>query len=140
MDYPLLPGLTPDGTVYRNEHMGTVEAMIPPGDFVSAHAPSLLELPNGDLLCAWFAGSFEGNADISIVCARFPKGAKMGNLPFRVSNDPTRSEQNPPCSYRRTESLDRLYCTTCPGPGKGQHAVHIHYSTAKKPRWREDLD
>jgi len=25
--------------------------------------PQLYQLPDGDLLCAWFAGSYEGNSD-----------------------------------------------------------------------------
>ena len=75
MKYPCLPGLTPDGTVYQNSAMGTVEAMLSPGPWATAHAPALLETPDGSLLCAWFAGSFEGSGDVSIVCARLPKGA-----------------------------------------------------------------
>ncbi len=77
MKYPCLPGLTPDGTVYQNSAMGTVEAMLPPGPWATAHAPALLETPDGSLLCAWFAGSFEGSGDVSIVCARLPKGGKL---------------------------------------------------------------
>ena len=49
MEYTKLPGLTPDGTMYWNEDLGTVEAMIPPGDYKTAHGPGLLELENGDL-------------------------------------------------------------------------------------------
>ena len=60
MNYPTLPGLTPDGIIYHNAAMGTLEAMVPPGPWASAHAPALLETPQGDLLCAWFAGTFEG--------------------------------------------------------------------------------
>ena len=30
MSYPVLPGLTPDGVLYQNLEMGTVEAVIPP--------------------------------------------------------------------------------------------------------------
>lgn len=93
--YPILPDLTPDGTIYRNEHMNTLEAMLPPGGYKSAHSPALLELPNGDLLCAWFAGTFEGSPDVSIVCARLPKGAAKWEEPEMVSGDPERSEQNP---------------------------------------------
>ena len=29
MTYPKLPGLTWDGTIYENEEMGTLEALIP---------------------------------------------------------------------------------------------------------------
>ena len=67
MEFKHIQGLTPDGTVYYNEDMGTLEAMVPPGKYSTAHAPALLELENGDMLCAWFAGSFEGSKDISIV-------------------------------------------------------------------------
>ena len=95
MKYPCLPGLTPDGTVYQNSAMGTVEAMLPPGPWATAHAPALLETPDGSLLCAWFAGSFEGSGDVSIVCARLSKGAARWEAPVQVSHDEKRSEQNP---------------------------------------------
>ena len=49
MNYPTLPGLTPDGIIYHNAAMGTLEAMVPPGPWASAHAPALLETPQGDL-------------------------------------------------------------------------------------------
>lgn len=95
MNYKHLPGLTPDGTMYMNDTLGTVEAMLPPGVYKTAHAPALLELLNGDILCAWFAGSFEGSADVSIVCARLKKGAGKWEEPVAVSHDSERSEQNP---------------------------------------------
>ena len=62
MSYPVLPGLTPDGVLYQNLEMGTVEAVIPPGVHPTCHPPATLELPNGDLLCCWFAGTYEGSA------------------------------------------------------------------------------
>ena len=103
MEYKHLGGLTPDGTIYVNDEMGTWEAMI-------------LELENGDMLCAWFAGSFEGSKDISIVCARKEKDADHWEAPVPVSYDKERSEQNPSlfagpdgavwCMY--TAQLDRV--------------------------------
>ena len=99
MNYPKLPGLTPDGRVYWNEEMGTAEARIPNGGYRSGHGPALLELPNGDLLCVWFAGSFEGNADVHIVCSRLEKDSGSWTEPVDVSNDPLRSEQNPSLFY-----------------------------------------
>lgn len=95
MAYAVLPGLTPDGQVYENRNMGTVEAMLPPGPYPTAHAPALLEMPNGDMLCAWFAGTYEGSADIRIICSKLPKGADKWTEPVDISGDPTRSEQNP---------------------------------------------
>ena len=49
MAYPVLPGLTPDGRIYQNTEMGTLEAFLPNG-YPSAHAPAMLELPDGALL------------------------------------------------------------------------------------------
>lgn len=95
MAYKHLAGLTPDGQIYINDNMGTVEAMLPTGGYQTAHAPTILEMPNGDLLLAWFAGSFEGGTDINIICSRLPKGADKWEEPVTVSNDPERSDQNP---------------------------------------------
>lgn len=95
MAYKHLAGLTPDGQIYINDNMGTVEAMLPTGGYQTAHAPTILEMPDGDLLLAWFAGSFEGGTDINIICSRLPKGADKWEEPVTVSNDPERSDQNP---------------------------------------------
>jgi hypothetical protein len=59
------------------------------------HAANLVELDNGDLLCAWFAGSREGTSDINIALSRLPHGAARWTEPVWVSEDATRSEQNP---------------------------------------------
>lgn len=128
MNYPVLPGLTMDGQVYYNAEMGTVEAIIPPGPWRTCHGPGMVELPNGDLLCCWFAGTFEGDADIHIVCARLPKGADKWEEPVNVSGDPTRSEQNPSlflgpdgavwCMY--TAQLDRI-----PGKDNMQYTSQV---------------
>ena len=67
----------------------------PAGGLQTAHGPGLLELENGDMLCVWFAGSFEGNADVNVICARLKKGADRWEEPVLVSHDPERSEQNP---------------------------------------------
>ncbi|MFV0414046.1 MAG: exo-alpha-sialidase, partial [Oscillospiraceae bacterium] len=95
MSYPILPGLTPDGRIFRNREMGTLEAMVPPGPLATCHSPAMVELPGGDMLCCWFAGSYEGAADVHIVCARLAKGAESWSEPVDVSGDPLRSEQNP---------------------------------------------
>lgn len=95
MSYMHLSGLTPDGTIYVNDRMGTIEAMLPTGGYASAHAPCLLELENGDLLCSWFAGSFEGGTDINIVCSKLRKGADQWDNVRIISDDPERSDQNP---------------------------------------------
>lgn len=66
-----------------------------PSDYPQNHASNLLVLPNGDILCTWFAGTQEGVSDISILCSRLRKGSDVWEPAVKVSNDPERSEQNP---------------------------------------------
>jgi predicted neuraminidase len=68
-----------------------------------SHAANLVELPNSDLLCAWFAGSREGISDVNIALSRLPHGTARWTEPVWVSENATRSEQNRSlnrrCSY-----------------------------------------
>ena len=59
------------------------------------HAANLIALKNGDLLCAWFGGTQEGVPDISVYLSRLDAGSTAWTDPVRLSDDPTRSEQNP---------------------------------------------
>ena len=44
--------------------------------FPSAHASTIIQLKNGDLVAAYFGGTFERNPDVCIWVSRKPKGAK----------------------------------------------------------------
>lgn len=97
------------GQLYRPpDDTARVEAFIPPiGD--ENHAPNLAALPNGDLLCVWFAGSREGTCDVSIALSRLPMGEARWTAPVLVSDDPMRSEQNPVLFLAPTGELWLLY-------------------------------
>jgi predicted neuraminidase len=66
-----------------------------PTPCIQNHAANLMALADGDLGCVWFGGTQEGVADISILFSRLPRGASEWTAPVRLSDDPTRSEQNP---------------------------------------------
>lgn len=66
-----------------------------PAQCVQNHAANLMPLPNGDLGCVWFGGSQEGKSDISIYFSRLPKGQDCWTETVKLSDDSTRSEQNP---------------------------------------------
>jgi predicted neuraminidase len=66
-----------------------------PAATVQNHASNLIALDNGDVLCAWFGGTQEGVPDISIYLSRLDKGSSTWTEPVRLSDDSTRSEQNP---------------------------------------------
>ncbi|WP_245964779.1 sialidase family protein [Trinickia dinghuensis] len=66
-----------------------------PAATVQNHAANLISLTNGDLLCVWFGGTQEGVPDISVYLSRLDAGSSAWTAPVRLSDDPTRSEQNP---------------------------------------------
>ncbi|WP_329445421.1 sialidase family protein [Streptomyces canus] len=66
-----------------------------PAPTVQSHAANLAVLPGGDLGCVWFGGTQEGMADISVWFSRLAPGTTTWTEPVRLSDDPTRSEQNP---------------------------------------------
>ncbi|WP_323101121.1 sialidase family protein [Intrasporangium sp. YIM S08009] len=66
-----------------------------PTPTVQCHAANLAWLPGGDLACVWFGGTQEGVADISAYLSVLPAGADTWREPVRLSDDATRSEQNP---------------------------------------------
>lgn len=98
-----------DGTLYRPPTDGDrIEAFIPAAGHEN-HAANPVALPNGDLLCAWFAGSAEGTSDVNIVLSRLPHGEARWTPPAWVSEDSSRSEQNPILFLTPEETLWLLY-------------------------------
>jgi len=71
-----------------------IEAYLPPMGREN-HGSNLMELPNGDLLCVWFGGDKEGAQNVSIALSRLTPNSTQWTPPVFVSDDPTRSDQNP---------------------------------------------
>lgn len=102
MDTPLETTATadrlgqPDAAITRpaDAYPARQEAYLP-SPCVQNHAAKIMPLKNGDILCAWFGGTQEGMSDISIYCSRLSKGANRWSEPTKLSDDPTKSEQNP---------------------------------------------
>jgi predicted neuraminidase len=99
----------PNGKLYHDEYTNIDFSLIPSGPFSTAHAPTIIKLDDGDLLCAWFAGSFEGSPDISIVLSKFNHKSGEWNEPKIVSRDDTRSEQNPSFFQAPDQSIWLIY-------------------------------
>jgi len=69
--------------------------IFPPQD-KHVHASSLVALPNGDLLAAWFHGSGERTKDdVKILGARLKKGEKKWSDPFLLADTPDMPDCNP---------------------------------------------
>jgi len=90
-----LRSMVMDGMLFRSpSDRHRIEAYIPPMGREN-HASNMVELPNGDLLCVWFAGTSEGISDVNIAMSRLPAHEARWAHPVLVSDDFTRSEQNP---------------------------------------------
>lgn len=73
---------------------GRADAFLP-APAVQNHAANLMTLPGGDLACVWFGGTQEGVADISVWMSTLTPGGDTWTTPVQLSDDGTRSEQNP---------------------------------------------
>ena len=98
--------ITPDGAVKRAD--GADFAYLP-APTVQSHAANLLTLPDGRLGCVWFGGTQEGVPDISIWFSTLEPGSSQWSPAQQLSDDSTRSEQNPILFTAPGDSLWLLY-------------------------------
>ncbi|MFC1635620.1 exo-alpha-sialidase [Planctomycetota bacterium] len=76
------------------------------------HGSTIVELPNGDLLAAWFQGSGERWADdVAILGARLKAGAKQWSKPFVMADVPGFPDINPILFIDPQERLWLLWYT-----------------------------
>jgi len=98
--------ITPDGQVKRAD--GADFAYLP-APTVQSHAANLLTLPDGRLGCVWFGGTQEGVPDISIWFSTLQPGSTRWSDAVQLSDDSTRSEQNPILFVAPDKALWLLY-------------------------------
>ncbi len=84
-------------TVSSQKHKAEFDAeYIFPFQAKHVHGSSVVELPNGDLLSAWFEGSGERSAnDVVIMGARLSKGKKSWSKTFVLADTPGHPDCNP---------------------------------------------
>ncbi|MFF2186222.1 exo-alpha-sialidase [Streptomyces sp. NPDC058155] len=108
------PPPRPDGVVRpRPDDPARHEAFLP-APAVQNHAANLALLPDGDLGCVWFAGTQEGVPDISAYFSRLSPDDTWSE-PVRLSDDATRSEQNPLLFVTPSGALWLLYTAQLAG-------------------------
>ena len=83
------------GEIRQNTADGRRSDAYLPSPCVQNHAANLAFLPDGTLTCVWFGGTMEGMGDISVYMSRLMPGSDHWSEPEKLSDDSTRSEQNP---------------------------------------------
>jgi predicted neuraminidase len=91
--------------------------------FASSHAANLLSLRNGDLLCFWFSGHWEGDSGVAIVMSRLAAGSSGWSRPVVVDQSEGESYQNP-VGFQSSDGVIWLFHTTQPA-GKGESLSRV---------------
>jgi predicted neuraminidase len=99
-----------DGVERPGEIPGTTSALLPIL-YPSSHASNLLPLKNGDLLCFWFSGTWEGDSEVGIVMSRLPKGSHRWTPTVLIDRHVGESYQNP-AAFQAPDGTVHLYHTT----------------------------
>ena len=84
------------GSTWANEPDWPKERLVLDWQSEHAHASSLVELPNGDLLACWFQGSGERTADdVRVMGARLLHRTDTWSTPFLMADTPGFPDCNP---------------------------------------------
>lgn len=100
------------------------------GPFAFSHGSTVVELPNGDLFCAWYAGSREKGDDVAIVAAELPSGADAWSAHRVLVDTPGKSEGNPVLFLDASGTL-WLFYQTMYGSGEGPTQQGTGWTTCK---------
>jgi predicted neuraminidase len=96
--------------------------------FPQCHASTLVELPEGDLLAAWFGGTEEGHKDVAIWASRRsrqpPPGAPAWSPPRKVAYESGAASWNP-VLFRDRDGRIWLFFKVGPSPERWTGAYSI---------------
>lgn len=115
--------------------------------FPQCHCSSIAELPNGDLLVAFYAGTYEAHPDQAILLVRKRAGSDGWEQPVVFADTPGKPEGNP---VLFVDPAGRLFCfygtmhgrlDGPPGPGVRWSSVDQKYrlSTDNGHTWSDDV-
>ncbi len=100
----------------------------------SCHASTLLALPDGDLLVAFYAGSVEKAADVSILLCRYVAAENAWCSPELLVDMPSRSVGNP-LLFRHRSGVIHLYYLVMEGNKWHHCTIHQRTSTDGGLTW-----
>lgn len=110
----------------------TQEFIYTQAPFPSAHASTIVELKNGDLLAAWFGGSDEGKPDVAIWSSRRAGG--NWSEPVELVREPNIACYNPVLFYSAHGKLWLYYKF---GPDPREWSAGRRFSTDDGKTWSQ---
>lgn len=122
IDYSKDIGVPNDGRLRPARDPGVEEAYLP-AIAPSSHAANLLVLKNGDVLCFWFTGTWEGESGVGIAMSRLARGSHQWSEPILIDSHPGQSYQNP-VPFQAPDGTIWLFHTTQPA-NQGEANAHV---------------
>ncbi len=120
---------------FRLDSSTGIETAILPTLFASSHASNLLGLKNGDVLCFWFSGTWEGDSDVGIVVSRLPKGSDTWEKPILIDRQDGKSFQNPVPFQDAHGRIWLFHTSQSAGKGQADSQVLKAYSDDGGKTW-----
>ena len=77
----------------------------------SSHAATIALLPNGNLIVAWYAGSYEDAPDVAILGSKFTYDKGCWSEPRVLVDTPNKCDGNPVLFVDRRERLWLFFVT-----------------------------
>ena len=96
--------------------------------FPSSHAANLLYLKNGDMLCVYYSGRWEGKSGVAIVISRLRRGSSQWSKPEVVAQQAGMALENPVLFEPAAGLLWLVY--TSQAADEGQSNAQIFYRTS----------
>lgn len=97
----------------------------------SCHCASMAELPGGELLATWYAGTHEGHPDVAILCARLPSGARAWTAPEVLVDIPGKPGGNTVVFHDGERTLLHFYNII---EGEGWRSAMLYLDRSIPPR------
>jgi predicted neuraminidase len=114
-----------DGMERPNPALGANEIYLPIL-YPSSHAANLLELKNGDVICVWFSGTWEGDSGVGIVMSRRKHGSRNWGPTVLIDRHEGVSYQNPLLFEEPDGTLDLYHSTQDANVGEANaHVLHL---------------
>jgi predicted neuraminidase len=114
-----------DGIERFNANLQAPETYLPVL-YPSSHAANLYELKNGDILCVWFSGTWEGSSGVGIVISRRPNGSRNWAPPVLIDQQAGASFQNPVLFQEPDGTIDLYHSTQQADAGEANaHVLHL---------------
>jgi predicted neuraminidase len=129
-------GSLADGRI-RPASMGGLREAYLPIAFPSSHAANLIALRNGDLLCTWYTGLWEGHSNVAIAISQLRKGSREWTRPGVVAQKEGYAFENPVLFEPADGALWLFHTSQIANAGQANSQIFLLTSSDAGRHWTQ---